>query len=69
MISKERCENYLAFHNVFEGFQLHTSKVKMKMCNKIFHAQIENSYFQYNTSFKISDVQMDASTEGPVDCT
>ena len=36
------------------------------MCNKIFCTQIEKSYYRYNTSFKISDVQMDASTEGPV---
>ena len=63
------CENYLAFHNVFEGFQLQTSKVKAKMCKKIFCPQIENSYYGYNKGVEISDVQMDASTERLVDYT
>ena len=30
--------------------------------------QIENSYCGYNTSIKITNVQMDASTEGFVGC-
>ena len=60
-------KNYLAFHNDFKGFQLHTPKVDTKMHTKIFHMQIENSYYGYNTSVKIKDVQMDASREGHVD--
>ena len=39
------------------------------MCIKIFLVQTENLYYGYNTSVNISDVQMDASTEGLVDCT
>ena len=65
-------KNDLAFYKIFKGFQLCTSKVRTKKGNKIFHIQIENGYYGYNTSVKIlmdnntsvniADVQMDVFT-------